>query len=194
MSNKSNKGEENKPVKVNKWDGSAVKNALDDAVTDVLTKKYSYEVNYSLIDGRLLLCGIAVGVAMFALLWDWLYPFPISRPVLIICVSTYFTFMGLLSLYTTYRERGIFFVAIQKDPIGFVPDNLWEASSMLKKYDDKYNLTLSVTNGKTGHVRSGTLVRSVANFIDENGYILNDLVEPEVTKLHASLVSDKKDK
>uniref|UniRef100_A0A0A9WHH1 Signal peptidase complex subunit 2 n=1 Tax=Lygus hesperus TaxID=30085 RepID=A0A0A9WHH1_LYGHE len=194
MSSKSSKNEDNKPVKVNKWDGSAVKNALDDAVTDVLIKKYNYEVNYSLIDGRLLLCGVAVGVAMFALLWDWLYPFPQSRPVLIICVSTYFTFMGLLSLYTSYREKGIFVVAVQKDPAGFVPDNIWEASSALKKYDDKYNLTISVKDGKTGNLRIGSVVRSVANFIDDNGLILHDLVEPEVTKLHSSLLSEKKEK
>lgn len=31
------------------------------------------------MDGRLVICSIAVGVAMYALLWDYLYPFPQSR-------------------------------------------------------------------------------------------------------------------
>jgi len=48
-------------------------------IPQVLTKKFNYVESFALMDGRLVMCGIAVGVAMFALLWDYLYPFPQSR-------------------------------------------------------------------------------------------------------------------
>ena len=181
-------------VQVYKWDGTAVKNALDDAVKDVMTEKLPYTENFALKDGRLLICGVAVGVAMFALLWDFLYPFPLSRPVLIGCVTTYFILMGILTLYTTFKEKGIFVVVMQKDPAGLDPDSRWEAASNMKKYDDKYELSLSYLDGKNKTTRETTVIKSVGDFIDDNGVICQDLIEPVVLKMHNSLSSGKKDK
>ncbi|EEB12041.1 microsomal signal peptidase 25 kD subunit, putative [Pediculus humanus corporis] len=195
MASKTSKENLNSEKKiVNKWDGSACKNALDDTVKEILTKKFNYVETFGLIDIRLCLCGVAVGVALFALLWDQLYPFPLSRSVLAVCVSTYFIVTGILTLYTSYVEKGIFAVTVQKNGKNSGSDNIWEASSYMKKFDDKYNLLLILKDGKSGSIREAVSCKSVSQYIDENGTVIYDLVEVEVSKLHNSLLTEKKDK
>lgn len=61
------------------------------------------------------------------------------------------------------------------------------------RYDDKYHLILSSLEAKAGIRKVASSVKSVANFIDVNGSVVQELVESEVTKLHNS-ICDKKDK
>jgi len=188
------KDEKPEETKVNKWDGSAVKNALDDAVRDILVKKLNYEENFKLVDGRLAICSVAVGIAMFALLWDYLYPFPASKSILLLCVSLYFVMMGLLTVYTAYMEKGIFAMALQKDPAAIDPAVIWEASSYMKRFDDIYVLSLSSQKGSNGKLKAATFQKSVSIFFDSDGVLLQDLLEPEVLKLHSNVTSGKKEK
>lgn len=65
---------------------------------------------------------------------------------------------------------------------------------MVFRYDDKYELHLSIKDPKTGAVRSTDSKKSCANFITVDGVVCQDLVENEVTRLHNSLLSERKEK
>lgn len=97
--------------------------------------------------------------------------------------------MGILTIYTTFVEKGIFAVANQKDGNN---TKVWQASSDMKKYDDKYTLALTVKDSKG--VREATMTKSVANYIDVNGIVLENLISNELVRLYNSLNIEKKDK
>nr|KAG5694661.1 hypothetical protein BaRGS_003939 [Batillaria attramentaria] len=100
--------------------------------------------------------------------------------------------MGALTLYTTYKERGIFLVALEKDRAGMDPDNVWTLSSSLRKYDDVYYICMTFTDGKTKEMRKTEESKSVACFFDEDGVLCTDQYEPIIEKMRESLSSEKK--
>ncbi|XP_072049110.1 signal peptidase complex subunit 2-like [Amphiura filiformis] len=183
-----------KPVKIDKWNCTAVKNSLDDAVRKVMTECFSYEENHKLIDNRLAICSVSCLFAITALIYDYLHPFPESRQVLAICVISYFVMMTILTIYTTFVEKNHFLVVHQKDQAGVDPDNVWTIDSHMKRFDDQYTLVIRYTDGQSQIERENNFTKSVGVWYDENGLLLLEVFKNDICGLHDSLLSEKKDK
>ena len=110
--------ENNDEVKVDKWDGTALKNALDDVIRKIFVENLKYTEKNLYVDIRLLLSTLGCAVALYALLYDYLHPFPASKMVLTVCVLTYFVLMSILTMFMTFVEKNIILVCKQREASG----------------------------------------------------------------------------
>ncbi|KAG9510044.1 putative signal peptidase complex subunit 2, partial [Fragariocoptes setiger] len=169
-----NEVDETEYITVDKWDGGAVKSVLDETAKQVILQHFNYVESNLLTDLRLFLCSLPVASAFFALIYDFMYPFPESAPVLRVCVYSYIVLMIILTLYSTFVESNIILIAYKdKKKI--------KVSSTMKRFDDKYTLSVEL-----GEKKPKSLTKSVSNYFDSSGTFLQQRFENDVIKLHKS--------
>uniref|UniRef100_A0A5F9DJP8 Signal peptidase complex subunit 2 n=1 Tax=Oryctolagus cuniculus TaxID=9986 RepID=A0A5F9DJP8_RABIT len=165
---------DDKLAKIDKWDRPAVKNSLDDSAKNVLLEKYKSMENFGLIDRHFTICTISCFFAIVALIWDYMHPFLEPKPVLALYIIAYCV-MGFSPFIPHIRRRASF-----SWPTGKNLQDIWQLSSSLKRFSDKYTLKLTLTSGRTKQQQ------------EADGMLVMDAREPEISRLHDSLATERK--
>lgn len=161
-------------ITVDKWDAGQVKNVLDETAKQVILQHFKYDESNFLVDIRLFLCALPVIAAFYALIYDFMHPFPESAGVLRVCVYAYLILIVILTLYSTFVESNTILIAYKKGK-NKIKIRLM---SKMKRFDDLYTLIFENEKG------TNKMIKSVGNYFDINGVFVQDKFESDVIKLH----------
>jgi hypothetical protein len=149
-------------VRVSKYDGNAVKQALDDVVAKVLLEAYTEDTWIS--NGKLAMGAVCVVLGLVSQFYP--LPFPSNLPLLKVCVAAYCILSALGWALAYWKEGDVIF---RSKPSDFRPRALSVASSMAR-YSAEYKLSMQGSGG--GKPLNSTT--TIDQWIDESGALLQD--------------------
>ncbi|XP_062515430.1 signal peptidase complex subunit 2-like [Corticium candelabrum] len=183
---------EGEPVKVEKWDGSKVKHALDDAAKKVMGQ-LGYDESHEMTDKRLAICTLACALSLIGLVYDYFFPFPASKYVLGLCAVGYFSLMVVFTIFVSLVEKNYIYWGIQRDKAGLGPLHYWSVQSTLKRYEHMYTIVVAFHHGNTKQRTEAELTKSIGVWFDTDGVLLEQEVDKDIRSLHSRILATRKE-
>jgi len=123
-------------VKVNKYDNSALKQTLDDAIIKYITEELGHQEDHSISNIKLVLGALGCILAVVSHFYP--LPFPANKPLLLFCVVCYFCSSGILQYITSYVQQDIILLTKASSPQPAI-----EVHTSMNKYEPDYTAILN---------------------------------------------------
>ncbi|CAA7394416.1 unnamed protein product [Spirodela intermedia] len=173
------------PKKVNLLDQNAIKNLLDESITEIVTSKgYPEDVRTS--NMRLLIGTVIIGIALLA----QFYPkkFPENKDFLF-----YVVLSALLQVITYTKEKNA--ILFTHPPPGSFHTTGLIVSSKLPRFSDMLTLTVASADPKSvASNKPVQLTKSVTEWFTKEGILVEGLFSKDVERLIDDYAADRKRK
>jgi hypothetical protein len=151
------------PLKVNKYDGRAVKQLFDDHVIKVIAEEKGYGEDTRLSNVKLVLGLVCSGIALLSHFYP--LPFPKNMPLLIVGTVTYWLLAMVIQIIVTFLE-GDRILSTDETVTARQP---LIVSSTLPRFSDTYTLIITPKYNHGSQQRTLKKETSIAQFIHEDG-------------------------
>ncbi|ORX87836.1 microsomal signal peptidase 25 kDa subunit [Basidiobolus meristosporus CBS 931.73] len=163
---------------VNNGSISELRIACDEALPKFLTKKLGYQESHQHNDIKLLFGYIACAFAGISVYVSYKMSFEDSKLIVAGCVLGYFIFSSAMTLYTWKIQKNVVFVGVNKE------SNLkLEVGVLTKAYNPIYQLSMKLTDPKSGKSVEQQINQSFAAWFDQVGHFAEDLFNHDVELL-----------
>ncbi|KAI7857486.1 signal peptidase complex subunit 2 [Circinella umbellata] len=173
----------------NKFDGTQVKNAVDDQVRKYFgSEKSDYVEGHVHTDIKLLLGYSSCLLAGGAFLFEYYTSFQEAKPILLCSVIIFWLLQGVLWSYSAFVEQNEIFVGYKNDPKTRERQGILTISSEMKRYSPTYIIQMKYQDQKLHKTTQTKLEKNVASWFTEDGVLATEIVDKDIQEQVASLL------
>ncbi|KAI9488192.1 microsomal signal peptidase 25 kDa subunit-domain-containing protein [Zychaea mexicana] len=173
----------------NKYDGTQIKNAVDDQVRKHFgSDKSGYVEGHVHTDIKLLLGYSSCILAGAAFLFEYYTSFQEAKPVLLCSVIVFWLLQGVSWAYSIFVEQNEIFVGYKNDPKTRDRQGILTISSEMSRYSPMYTIHMQYQDQILHKTTKIKLEKNVSSWFTEDGVLAAELVDKDLEKQAASLL------
>ncbi|CEP12371.1 hypothetical protein [Parasitella parasitica] len=177
----------NEPVQVsNKYDGTQIKNAVDDEISRFYSKEQNFSQSHIHSDIKLLLGYLSCFIAGGSFLYEYKTSFNDALTVTTVCVIVYWAIQSVSFAYGYFVEKDELFAGTKK--VDGKSTSTLKISGKIDKHSPIYQLCFSYTDIGSGKSVSQKVEPNVTTWFDTQGVLVQQAMDSDLSAYLSTLV------